>query len=202
MWPIGGAGRLRTTPDRLLGNVTDLSKQGLGTDGLFTASPSSIKTWTGRIDPLNPVVEEINIEDIAHALARQCRYNGHCEGHLSVARHSIWVSYVLELQAYSLITQLAGLLHDSAEAYLGDLVRPLKHTEFGAMYLEAEKRLEAVIAERFGLEYPFPSSVYEADNYVLLKLELPDLRYNYRGDYRDDEAAFLERYNELTSALK
>lgn len=182
--------------------MTDLSKQGLGADGLFTTSPSSIKTWTGRIDPLNPTVEDINIEDIAHALARQCRYNGHCEGHLSVARHSIWVSYVLELGGRNLRTQLAGLLHDSAEAYLGDLVRPLKHTEFGAMYLEAEKRLETVIAERFGLEYPFQQSVYDADNYVLLKLELPDLRYNYRGNYQDDEAAFLERYRELVDGME
>lgn len=180
--------------------MTDLQTQGLNPDGLFEERPSSIKTWTGRVDPLNPTVDEINIEDIAHALSRQCRYNGHCDGFLSVARHSIWVSERLKTQGFDAQVQLNGLLHDAAEAYLGDLVRPIKQSEFGVAYLKTEKILEAVIAERFGLPYPFPSDVYDADNYVLTELELPDLRFTYFGDYKQDETDFMGRYDELTAS--
>lgn len=181
--------------------MTDLTAQGLDAGGLFVEKPSSIKTWKGRIDPLNATAAEIHIDDIAHALARQCRYNGHCDGYLSVARHSIWVSIVLELQGWDENMQRIGLLHDAAEAYLGDLVRPLKNTEFGKAYLEVEAVLEAVIAEHFGLIYPFPPEVYEADNIVLTKLELPDMRFNYLGEYGQDEDDFKARYVELTDAL-
>jgi 5'-deoxynucleotidase YfbR-like HD superfamily hydrolase len=177
--------------------MTDLATQGLGGDGLFVERPSSIKTFTGRVDPLNPVPDEINIEDIAHALSRQCRYNGHCVGFISVARHSIWVRERLARQGHDQRLQLTGLLHDAAEAYLGDLVRPIKHTPFGATYLEVEEVLEKVIMERFGLPFPIPQEVRDADNYVLTELELPDLRYTYHGDYVKDEIAFLVEFNAL-----
>jgi 5'-deoxynucleotidase YfbR-like HD superfamily hydrolase len=179
--------------------MTDLATQGLGGDGLFVERPSSIKTYSGRIDPLNPVADEVNIEDIAHALARQCRYNGHCVGFLSVARHSIWVAERLAAQGHNKTMQLTGLLHDAAEAYLGDLVRPLKHTPFGALYLEVEAALEVVIATKFSLPFPFPAEIREADDYVLTELELPTRRYNYYGSYRIDEAEFLDVFHELTA---
>lgn len=177
--------------------MPDLQTQGLDSDGLFVGSPSSIKTYTGRVDPLNADVETINIEDIAHALARQCRYNGHCVGFLSVARHSIWVAGRLKDQGYDEVMQLTGLLHDAAEAYLGDLVRPIKHTEFGKVYLEVEAALEVVIAKRFDLINPLPDEVRAADDYVLTELELPDKRFSYYGDYRWDETDFLARYKDL-----
>lgn len=177
--------------------MVDLTTQGLDADGLFVERPSSIKTWTGRVDPLNPAIEDINIEDIAHALSRQCRYNGHCDGYLSVARHCIWVSERLEAQGFDTTIQLTGLLHDAAEAYLGDLVRPIKHSEFGEAYLKTEKVLEQVIAEKFEIPFPFPEEVYAADNYVLVELELPDLRFTYYGSYSEDEADFMDRYESL-----
>ncbi len=177
--------------------MTDLQAQGLNSDGLFVGSPSSIKTYTGRVDPLNPDIDTINIEDIAHALARQCRYNGHCDGFLSVARHSLWVAVRLDDQGYSTEVQLTGLLHDAAEAYLGDLVRPLKHTPFGALYLEVETALEVVIAKRFGLLCPMPQEVRDADDWVLTQLELPDARFSYYGDYKKDESDFLTYYMRL-----
>lgn len=176
---------------------TDLQSQGLDSDGLFVGSPSSIKTYTGRVDPLNPTVDTINIEDIAHALARQCRYNGHCVGFLSVARHSIWVMERLMSQGYDKTMQLTGLLHDAAEAYLGDLVRPLKHSEFGEVYLLVEVAVEEVIAERFGIHFPIPVEVRAADDYVLTELELPDRRFTYFGDYLTDETDFLSAFRAL-----
>lgn len=100
-------------------------------------------------------------------------------------------------QGYSTTIQLTGLLHDAAEAYLGDLVRPLKHTEFGKVYLEVEAALEEVIAQRFGLPFPIPSEVREADDYVLTELELPDRRFTYFGEYRTDTADFLNIFRVL-----
>jgi 5'-deoxynucleotidase YfbR-like HD superfamily hydrolase len=180
--------------------MPDLQAQGLDSGGLFVGSPSSIKTFTGRVDPLNPDVDTINIEDIAHALSRQCRYNGHCEGFMSVARHSIWVAERLDDEGYNTEVQLTGLLHDAAEAYLGDLVRPLKHTPFGAMYLEVEAALEAVIAERFSIPCPMPRAVRDADDWVLTELELPDRRFTYYGDYKEDETDFLVAFIRLAGA--
>ncbi len=180
--------------------MADLQSQGLNPSGLFAERPSSIKTWTGRIDPLNPTVDDINIEDIAHSLARQCRYNGHCNGFLSVARHSIWVSEHLMFLGYGTQTQLTGLLHDAAESYLGDLVRPIKQSEFGVEYLKVEAVLEEVIASKFGLPFPFPEVVRQADNWVLTEIELPNARFTYFGDYKEDEADFMSLYRELALA--
>lgn len=70
---------------------------------------------------LHPDPEAVRIEDIAHALSNQCRYNGHTSEFYSVAEHSVRVSSCLPPKH-----QLAGLLHDAAEAYVGDIVRPLK----------------------------------------------------------------------------
>lgn len=180
--------------------MTDLQAQGLEPNGLFKERPNSIKTFTGRIDPLDPSVNDINIEDIAHALARQCRYNGHCVGFLSVARHSIWVAQRLKFMGFGRQTQLHGLLHDAAEAYLGDLVRPLKHSTFGLEYLRVEEVLEKMIAEKFGLPFPIPEEVRDADNYALLELELPDQRFRYHGDYMTDEQDFLLYYKALATS--
>lgn len=166
-------------------------------NGQFIDKPGAISTWTGlRVDPLDAAPEELRIEDIAHALARQCRYNGHCDGFLSVARHSIWVSERLE--RHGRVMALWGLLHDAAETYLGDLVRPLKHSDAMRLYREAEDRLEAVVAEAFGLPFPMPAEVHEADTYVCTELEMPDYRSTWVGSIEDDEAEFLARYMMLT----
>jgi hypothetical protein len=59
---------------------------------------------------------------------------------------------------------LIGLLHDASEAYLSDIARPVKYTEpILSVYKAAEEKLEACIAEKFHLEYPYPPEVKEAD---------------------------------------
>lgn len=81
-----------------------------------------MQTYTGRkFWPLNPRAEEVYIEDIAHSLALSCRFNGHCKVFYSIAQHSVLVSQIVKPTQ-----QLIALLHDSAEAYLGDIIRPIK----------------------------------------------------------------------------
>lgn len=80
------------------------------------------QTYTGKAAfPLNLKPEQVCIEDIAHSLSLICRFNGHCKFHYSVAQHSVHVCDKLPKRQ-----KLAGLLHDAAETYLGDVTRPLK----------------------------------------------------------------------------
>lgn len=173
----------------------------LDSEGLHVARPGTIRTFTGlRVDPLNMAPEDVSIADIAHALSLQCRYNGHSRGHLSVARHSIWVSERLEACGLA----LWGLLHDAAETYLGDMVRPLKHAPEMRVFIEAETRLDEVIAEAFGLSWPMPAEVHEADSAVLMEIELVEgtgARYTYEGSAADDERDFIARYVALGSGM-
>ena len=70
----------------------------------------------GRFHPLKPRIEEVRIEDIAHALSLKCRYSGQCARFYSVAEHSVLVAALVEPR-----WQPAALLHDAGEAYLADL---------------------------------------------------------------------------------
>lgn len=135
-----------------------------------------IQTYTGKqFWPLDPRVDEIDIADIAHALSNICRFNGHCREFYSVAQHSVLVS-----QQCGPKDALWGLLHDAAEAYLGDMVTPLKRSTVGPGFCRAEARLCNMIAMRFDLpydtryEYTIPTSVRYADA-RLLATEARDL---------------------------
>lgn len=104
-----------------------------------------IQTYTGRrFYFLDPRPEDIVIEDIAWALGHLCRFNGHVRRFYSVAEHSMLVSAALPPKL-----QLAGLLHDAAEAYTGDVTRPLKHLVPAAVGIEAAVAL--AIRRRFDL---------------------------------------------------
>jgi hypothetical protein len=127
------------------------------------SSDGCIDTFSGlRFWPLDPDPAKILIEDIAHALAHQCRFGGHASKFYSVAEHSVHVSQLC-LPEHA----LWGLLHDASEAYLVDLPRPLKLLAEFAPYREAERRLQRVIAVRFGLQPDQPASVAEADDTML-----------------------------------
>ena len=115
-----------------------------------------MQVFSGRqFWPLDPRAEEIDLRDIAHALARQCRYAGHIRDPYdiySVAEHSVRVGWYMSSLTSSPHIVLAAYLHDAAEAYLVDLPRPIKNAStMGAMYQTIEDRLQEVIAERFGL---------------------------------------------------
>lgn len=124
-----------------------------------------ILTASGRqFWPLEPEAGEIDIEDIATALCHQARYNGHARGGYSVAQHSVHLSDWFAARDQAELARYA-LLHDAAEAYLGDIVRPLKGGMTG--YLAAEARLERAILARFGLGGAIPEAVREADTRII-----------------------------------
>lgn len=79
-----------------------------------------------RFNPTVPTAEDIDIDDIAHALSMITRANGHFTEFFSVARHSINCAAEAKARGYTQKVQLLCLMHDAAEAYIGDMTRPLK----------------------------------------------------------------------------
>jgi 5'-deoxynucleotidase YfbR-like HD superfamily hydrolase len=107
-----------------------------------------------RLDLLDPSPLDVEIEDIAHGLARVARWNGQTAGaHIfSVAQHSLLVEDIvgrLEPAAPQPL-RLAALLHDAAEYVIGDIISPFKAV-IGDEYRGVESRLTAAIRVRFGL---------------------------------------------------
>lgn len=95
---------------------------------MMTPVKTEMETHTGKfVDVLQPDPRTIDIEDVAHHLAVTCRYGGAVHGFYSVAAHSVLVHDLLVHQKKEAAICLGGLLHDAAEAYLGDMVAPLKY---------------------------------------------------------------------------
>ncbi len=107
-----------------------------------------------RLDLLNPSPLDVELEDIAHGLARVARWNGQTAGdHIfSVAQHSLLVEAIAGHLAPDLpaSARLAVLLHDAPEYVIGDIISPFKAV-IGEAYREVEARLLAAIRLRFGL---------------------------------------------------
>jgi uncharacterized protein len=115
-----------------------------------------------RLDLLDPSVLDIEIEDIAHGLARVARWNGQTSGaHIfSVAQHTLLVEAVARRQAPNLDrrVRLAVLLHDAPEYVIGDMISPFKAV-IGDAYKEVEQRLRCAIHVRFGLPARLPDEI-------------------------------------------
>lgn len=135
-------------------------------------------TASGRHFPLlNPTTADVALQDIAHALGHLCRFTGHTKRIYTVAEHCVLVALILREQGHDTETQLLGLLHDAAEAYVGDLSSPLKWAMDACMgpypvsphigtwaFREVENRVVNVILAAFGLAgYNFGGVVKEAD---------------------------------------
>jgi hypothetical protein len=170
-----------------------------------------LQTFTGKkIDLINPSREMVDIEDISHSLSMICRYNGHCRDFYSVAEHSVMVEamgsqILLRREAErnsgkfsappkptSEIVQqsLAMLLHDAAEAYIGDLTTPLKQglesvgddvlyppERSCSKIAMLEHRWLLVIGEAFGLgdRLAKPSDVIRQADEKVMAVEVPML---------------------------
>lgn len=116
---------------------------------------------------LDPWGSRFDIETIAHALAHICRFTGHTRVFYSVAQHSVHVSHLVEPEH-----QLAALLHDAPEAFIGDVSKPLK----GLLpdYADLERKIEAAVFARFELPEKLHASIKQAD-LVMLLTEARDL---------------------------
>ncbi len=106
--------------------------------------PEIMTTTNKFYDYLEPDIESISIVDIAHSLSNICRFNGQCRTFYSVAQHSVLVSHLVPREL-----ALEALMHDAAEAYVGDVPTPLKNLlhEFRII----EQTAEQAIKQRFNL---------------------------------------------------
>jgi hypothetical protein len=136
-------------------------------------------TWSGvRFWPLDPLADEVEYDDICIGTARECRYGNHCREFYSVAEHEVIVSLYAERFARErgwseddvLLAAREGLIHDSGEAYIGDMIRPIKHQPVMRGFRRAEKLIQRQVFIRFGVEPTSASSalVKEIDNRVLV----------------------------------
>ena len=147
---------------------------------------SYITTVTGKhFYPLNPDQQNIDIEDIAHALSLICRANGHFRHFYSVAQHSLACAEEAAARGHSLAVVHGCLLHDASEAYLCDVTRPVK--KHIPAYLQAEEKLQAVIWKHFigrELTEAEQAQIFEIDDHILsmeFHLLMPeDLNEDYR----------------------
>jgi 5'-deoxynucleotidase YfbR-like HD superfamily hydrolase len=131
-----------------------------------------VSTQTTEFSLLAPTPSTVFPTDIAHALSHINRYTGHTERPINVLQHSFLCYRLARLEEYE--TGLEGhsremlrliLAHDAAEAYVGDVSRPLK-TLLGAAYGDIELRVEKAVWERFGL---LPVGEGAAGNHAIVK---------------------------------
>jgi hypothetical protein len=157
--------------------------------------------YTGtRFYTFDPRPEDVRIEDISHALGLQCRYNGNCKRFYSVAEHSCLLSdFVLyrgsdgahppdhgdvfdrAIHGYS---ALIALMHDAAEAYIGDMVRPVKHRM--PAFRELEATIEAVVFPALGLPAEIPPWMRALDSRILCD-ERAQAMLTQHNDWSTDE---------------
>lgn len=178
-------------------------------------------TYTGiHFYPLDARVEEIKIEDIAHALSNICRYGGHGNNFFSVAQHSILASQFSSDPAEA----LALLLHDAHEAYFGDNIRPIKYSvPWPQVLTEAEIKVADLIYQEHRLgKFKDYEEITEAVDKALLIAEGrflfnadptnewhhcrghrgPEITIDRADRSGESEVPFLQRYKALTDQLK
>ncbi|MDE6714844.1 MAG: phosphohydrolase [Lachnospiraceae bacterium] len=175
-----------------------------------------MKTYSGlRIDPFDPRPEEIHIEDIAHALSLICRGNGQVTHFYSVAQHCLNCEREAEARGHGRRLRLACLLHDASEAYLNDIIRPVK--QYLTKYIETEDHFLDVIYQSFGLgdltreEWDVVREIDDAlldyDLVELLREPMPEGGYQFttkpdieQRPFEEVEAAYIRKAKELMDA--
>ncbi len=155
--------------------------QSLHTEGFakskLTMQPTILTRSGNLFNFLHPEFSDFDIKDIAHALSHICRFTGHTKRFYSVAQHSVAVSHLVPPKL-----AMQGLLHDAAEAFIGDVAKPLKMLL--PDYAVIERVVETEVLSRFGLDVDLDPKVKQAD-YLQLRIEMRDLmpaRAGYMGE--------------------
>lgn len=173
------------------------------TQGIPAIHPSNLdgtfRTLSGiRFDLKRPSPEMICIEDIAIGLAHQGHFNGQSPYFFSIAQHCIMVcdEYALQNPDAPAAMKLLALLHDASEAYVGDMIKPLK------MYMEKFVALENSVMQAIAQRFTLPiSRIAEIKSFDLLiqNVEYQGFYFGSPINYMDPETAwrvFLSRFNE------
>lgn len=156
------------------------------------------------IDLINPTTDMVSIDTVAHGLSRVSRFGAQSPIDYSVAEHSLGM---VQMAMYDGVQDMgvlyAILLHDASEAYLGDVVSPLKrHLK---EYLEIEARMNSVISQRFGVDFDKHHDTIKKYDRKILKIEKKVL---WGGEsscklYQSDKGKedFLKAFNIFTCEL-
>lgn len=140
----------------------------------------NMQVYSGKpFYPNDPRPEDINIEDIAHSLSNQCRFNGHTHTFYSVAEHSVLVAKMVKEKTNNNVELVKqALMHDAPEAYVGDVIRPLK------MQLKEwdsfEQPVWEAICKRYNIQVEFDPIVHEMD-YMACAIEKRDVMTDSKG---------------------
>ncbi len=172
-----------------------------------------INAYSGLpLDPMNISAYHIQEEDIAHSLSLICRGGGHLRHFYSVAQHCLNCQAEARARGLSRRVQLACLLHDASEAYIADLIRPVKvHLP---AYQELERSIMAAVWRRFGLALsPHENGQWQQIDDCLLAWEMKRLLVGQEGradppmvsvpdlrerPWKDVEQQFLLRLGQLS----
>lgn len=144
--------------------------------------PGFMFTAFGGYDllPENDEYATPTMDDVAHSLGMLCRFNGHTREFYSVAQHCCNVVTLLEMRGYDADTQLAGLLHDAAEGFVGDIIVPVQRVLDTAPFKKIESKILATIFKDTGLW----ASTYDA--HAVHKADKDMARMEIRLLIRDD----------------
>jgi len=137
----------------------------------FGCVGSTIRLCSGAyLDLLNPDPVLITLRDVSRALSNICRFGGQCDHFYSVAEHSVACMERAQHEDLSPQVQLACLMHDAAEAFLGDVVKPLK-VIIDPLYGPLETQMEAAIAKAFGVDFETTEADWKRIDRMLLIAE-------------------------------
>ncbi len=161
----------------------------------FGCIRNTIKVAAGHyVDLASPDPATIDIKSIAAALSKICRFGGHCPKFYSVAEHSVHATAMACSDGYTGDALLAVFLHDAAEAYTGDMVKPLKIMipEFSVI----ERNIETAVELAFGVDFARWNSVIKRFDWAMLKAEKLSLwpedteKWTGFGEIKDRDVQF------------
>lgn len=163
-----------------------------------------IRTFSRKwVNVFDPTPDMFCVEDIAHALSMQCRFSGHLKQFYSVANHSIYCYQQAVQLNLDKKEQLSALMHDSSEAYLVDIPRPIKR-EF-AQYKVIEDKLMIVLSSIFNFSWPLSKEIHYIDNlalqmewdYLMIENKNAPKVHVYSQQYAEE--LFLDIFKELSN---